>query len=75
MDEIARLLSQLLEDKSYRDRHMIEMETKVNDIPNIVATLVEKEMKKYSRTVVREEQNVGGRERSTPVGIEGLGTP
>ena len=75
MDEIARLWSELLDEKSYRDRHMVKTENKVNDIPNIMATLVEKEMKKYSRPVVREEQNVGGHERSTPVGSKGLGTP
>ena len=54
---------------------MVEMEAKVNDIPNIVATLLEKEMKNYKRTVAREEQNVGGCERSTSVGSEDLGTP
>ena len=75
MDEIARLRSELLDEKSNRDGHMVEIEAKVNDILNIVATLLKKEMKKYSRTVVREEQNVGGHERSTSVGSEGLGKP
>ena len=75
MDEIARLRSELLDEKSYRDGHMVELEAKINDIPNIVAALVEKEMKKNSSTVGREEKNVGGGETSIPVGREGVRTP
>ena len=55
MDEIARLRSELLDEKSKQDGHTVEMKAKVNDIQNIVATLFEKKMTNYRRTVVREE--------------------
>ena len=55
MDEIAQLRCELLNERSKWDGHMVEIEAKVNDIPNIVATLFEKESKNFRRIVVMEQ--------------------